>query len=457
MNKKVIVIAAVVLLVCVCLALAGVIGLAALGGSDNPTQAPAATTAATTAPAATGAKLLDATFARKLADNQAPIDPTTEFKPTDTITLSLKFEGRPKTGIVKTKFMLADQLIAEAQVDFADANSGVIFSVGQVTYAGFFLTPSKPFPASDKYRADVFLNDKQIGSYNFKVAGATSAPGSKITTVALTSGHDDKFNPINPGTTFQPNQKVYLLARGDFVKGTNVKVHLYADGALMKDGYEGDFTKDEKDSAIAINFLPQGGWKPGKYDASLKLNDQEVWRGAFTISGSAAQAPGAFTFGQFKLYTHPQGYFTVSQPAAWNVADRTKSSEGVIIVFDESGNRGTVIIHLTDAKAATSADDLVQAVSGYAKLYYGKTDSFNLLRAAAQSNTSAAAGYSFKIAINGALTEMAGVTSVERQDNRVAFLTLIVPISATKDKAIADGIGTISGSFKMNSKLALPK
>lgn len=176
MNKKILVVVGAIVVVCLCVTLVGAVaGLVVLNSSSGaPTfssssSSSRASSSASSSAASTGAKLLDATFTHKFTDNYAPTDATTEFKPTDTVNLSLRFEGRPKAGVIKTQFFLSDQLIAEAQTDFAEANSDVLFSVGQVTYAGFYLKPNKPFPASDKYHADVFLNDKLLASYKFKV------------------------------------------------------------------------------------------------------------------------------------------------------------------------------------------------------------------------------------------------------------------------------------------------
>lgn len=324
----------------------------------KPTTVPtiAETTVAPTVAKSEDAKLLNATFARKLAENQAPVEPTDEFAPTDTVNLSLEFDGRPKTGIVKTRFLLQDQLIAEAQVDFAEANSGVLFSVGEVTYAGFFLTPENPWPPSDKYHADVSLNDKSLGTYKFRMVGTTdstptSAPAATTTT------------PANE----------------------------------------------------------------------------------------------AFSFGQFKLYTHPKGYFSVMLPSTWQMQDRSSTDEGILVGVQEPGQRGLVTVQLVDADRPTDGEALTQAVSSYAERYYGSQDGYKLLKAAAQDETSAAAGYTFIVDINGTPTDMAAVTSVVRQDDRVGFLTVIVPLSETKSKEVTEAIGTIGGSFEMNSKLPLHK
>ncbi|NJP06119.1 MAG: hypothetical protein HC837_11115 [Chloroflexaceae bacterium] len=118
---------------------------------------------------ATTDMLLQATFAKSLSENQEPINPTDTFLPTESINLSLEFEGRPKRGNVKAVYYLDDALITDVSVDIATANNDVIASVGQNTFVGFTLSPSQPFPVSDGYRVETFLNDEPLGTYMFQV------------------------------------------------------------------------------------------------------------------------------------------------------------------------------------------------------------------------------------------------------------------------------------------------
>src|SRR5205085_1738284 len=124
------------------------------------------------------------------------------FAPSETVCLSLKFKGRPSKGSVGVKFYLADHLITEARVDLSTVNSGVVFSIGQSTFAGFTLKPTKPFPVSDKYRADATFDGQPIGSYKFKVVPPADAIASKIIEAKLASSVDKARNPVGPTTTF---------------------------------------------------------------------------------------------------------------------------------------------------------------------------------------------------------------------------------------------------------------
>jgi len=109
------------------------------------------------------------TFAEKLDENYQAVNPKTQFTPTDIVYVSVDIAGRPKTGILNGKFFYGDQLITEATVDFSSVNSGVLFSIGEDTYAGFSLSPTQPWPVSKDYRLELYLDSSKVGSYPYEV------------------------------------------------------------------------------------------------------------------------------------------------------------------------------------------------------------------------------------------------------------------------------------------------
>ena len=108
-------------------------------------------------------------FAEKLNENYQAVNPKTQFKPTDVIYASVDIAGRPKTGVLNAKFYFGDQFIAEGTLDLSSANSGVLFSIGQETFAGFWITPTQPWPVSKDYRMELYLDKVKVGSYPYEV------------------------------------------------------------------------------------------------------------------------------------------------------------------------------------------------------------------------------------------------------------------------------------------------
>jgi hypothetical protein len=109
------------------------------------------------------------TFAQGLDNNYQAVNPKTQFKPNDVVYASVDIIGRPKTGLLLAKFYYGDQLITDAVVDFASVNSGVLFSIGEDTFAGFTLTGTQPWPASKDYRMELYLDNIKVGSYPYEV------------------------------------------------------------------------------------------------------------------------------------------------------------------------------------------------------------------------------------------------------------------------------------------------
>ena len=109
------------------------------------------------------------TLAQSLNENFQAVNPRTQFYPTDTIFVSVDVAGRPTTGALNGKFYLDTQLISEATLDFSTVNQGLIFSVGEDTYAGFNLSPSQPWPVGTGYRFELYINGSKYGDYTFEV------------------------------------------------------------------------------------------------------------------------------------------------------------------------------------------------------------------------------------------------------------------------------------------------
>lgn len=297
-------IAAVFLTLALCLA-----ALAACGGSPATAPVAAEPTAAPTAVAPTaavvpsegvpaqptatepipepqaGIEVQDITFAHGLSEQMEPVEPGDQFGSADTVYLSVKIKGRPKSGMVKAAFSLGEIPIAEASVDLAEANSGVLFSVGESTFAGYTLTHADPFPLSDNYRADLFYDDMPIGTVSFSVVPPPDAIPSQVTEVVLAHGTDETYAPVEPGTVFSQDQQVHLVGRGDLGLETWLEADWYVGGELDDAGTRSiTLEENAEDVPFAFSYLPEGGWPEGEHFVVLTMNDREVGRYSFTIT-----------------------------------------------------------------------------------------------------------------------------------------------------------------------------
>ncbi|NJL33970.1 MAG: hypothetical protein HC893_09040 [Chloroflexaceae bacterium] len=234
--------------------------------------------------------LLNATFARELDENQAPIDPTETFPPEGPIYLSLEFEGRPESGLVKAEYYYQDQYITEATVDFADVNSGVIFSVGENTFVGFTLEPDQPFPAGDEYTVETFVNDEPLGTYTFSIESSGAEPPAETTddtaggTAVLLNATfarelDADQAPIDPTDTFPPEGPIYLSLEfeGRLQSGIVTAVYYYQDELITETSIDlADTTLPDAATSTFVGFslAPNQPFPVGdEYTVEVYLDD----------------------------------------------------------------------------------------------------------------------------------------------------------------------------------------
>lgn len=230
-------------------------------------------------------------FAKKLGSQMEAVDPGNEFQADETIYLSAVIKGRPKGGEITCKFYYRDQFITEATFDLADVNSGVIFSIGETTNVGFNLTHEDPFPLSKNFRAELFYDDEKLGDYPFHIVPPPSATPSKLLKVDLAKNVDDNYEPIDVTDTFAAGDTVRLVIKGDVGLQTWLQVDWFVDGELSEKGTRSlTFEENAKATGFYFEFRPEGGWPAGKHEAVLTMNDEEVKRKAFTITGSTESA-----------------------------------------------------------------------------------------------------------------------------------------------------------------------
>lgn len=272
--------------------------------------------------AAAGIEIVEATYAHGLGEQMEPIDPGSEFGPSETVNLSLRIKGRPKEGVITARFFWYDALITEASVDLADANSGLLFSFGEDTYVGFSLTPDPPFPLSDKYSTQVFFNDQPVGVYSFSVVPPPDAIASTVTSVTLAQGATENYDPIAPTTVFSSNMEVFLVGEGDLGISTWLQADLYINGEIFEEGTRSLTLQENIPGAgFVFSFLPDGGWPVGEHFVVLTMNDKEMGRYAFTTTGEAA----------------PVGAGPFDEQAFWNEFPVPDDAEGIPVTDDYDG------------------------------------------------------------------------------------------------------------------------
>ncbi|HMO56349.1 MAG TPA: hypothetical protein PKC19_03260 [Roseiflexaceae bacterium] len=449
--------------------------LIACGGetpaNPTPTRAPTVTplpqaqatprpraTATPPAAAPSAATLIDATFAKSLSENQEPVDPTEDFFPTETIYLSLEFEGRPQSGEVTAQFYWRDQQLAEASVDLADANSGVIFSIGQSTFAGFNLTHENPLPVSAQYRVEAFLDGEPLGTYPFMIIADPDAIPSFVSDAVLALGADDQYNPIDPTTEFANDEKVFLVGYGDFSQGSWLEAEWYING-LRDDASTrmlGPVAEDGEALGFSFSLLPENGWADGNHSVVLYLNDEEIGRYEFSVGGNLLAGTGSeeLVIDELTPYAYDTGLFSIDVPADWELTDRSDTGRAAVTWFPTSGFGAIFVTIYADATTLT-IEDLTTNGEEFVTSVFGDDPNFEILETSEQTDGSVLIAWASEPEIGGEPLQIVGLSYIEQRGDKVSLLTGVMPRDSY-DELWETAFNRIVNSYRIDPNADLP-
>ncbi len=467
--------------------------LVACGGGTTataPTSPPAPTAApkATEAPKATATPqpsptpeiavaIESVTFAKGLTDEKAAVDPTKEFKADETVYLVVTLKGRPKKGIVSAKFLLGKDTVADAKVDLSDANSGVLFSLGQSTNVGYTLTHAKPFPLSKNYHAEVYLDDAKLGDYPFSVVPPSDAIPSKVSSAVLAKGADDNYVPQDETTTFAPAETVYLVGKGDFGEQTWLQADWLVDGKVVDEGTRSLTLKENsKDTGFAFSFLPKGGWPTGKHQVRLTMNDEVVDTYAFTIDKDAAStvptkptaaasdttaepasdatsAPAdsadvpTLALAEPETYTFPTKLFTIDVPKDWDRTDLSDENGAYVFWIHPSG-LASASIFINEHKATMTEQELGDELKKFITTI--RTDeNAKLTEPKTQADGSVLIGWSYADDYLGKAVPIQALGYVEQRGDKLSIIAIDMPADQY-ERMWAEGVQKLANSYKID-------
>jgi hypothetical protein len=379
----------------------------------EPTVAPTKPSPTDTPPPA-GIEIRQVVLAHDVDDDHKPVDPDTEFTPDEKIWLSITLKGRPKEGVVSVQFYLHDEMVVETEADLADVNSSIIFSIGEDTYLNFWLTGDDTLPISQAYRADVYYDGDLVDSYTFSVVPPADATPAVVHEVTLARGVDDDYNPIEPATTFAPDEEVFLVGRADIGMYTWLRVRWYVDGELDEGGTR-KFTATENKTDVGFFFshLPEGGWPEGEHEAVLIMNDEEIGRYAFTVR-EMALVP----------FEDPAGVFAISYPPDFDDIEQNLEG-GYAYTFDAPGSSSIIYVYFGDVGQSLTDEQWNNFAEGYslAGMSGFGEDTIELDR-----KLGGPGSHVLYLEVESEESDLHGLAWVEEGDGILAVVVLIVPI-----------------------------
>ena len=232
-----------------------------------------------------GVEIAEVVFAKSLSENMEPVDTTATYDPSEQVNVSVRINGRPKEGVLSAKFMYLDSLIAETSNDLALVNSEVIFSVGENTFAGFYLTHEEPLYISPNYRVDIFINDKPAGEYTYSVIPPTDAIKTVVSRTELAKGVTDLIDPVEPTTVFAPVDSVYFIGNGDFGRLSWLQTDWIVEGDQLVEDCSQLIMVDKNLPQDRFYFICtiEGGWPTGTHKVILTVDDVVITEVTFTV------------------------------------------------------------------------------------------------------------------------------------------------------------------------------
>ena len=435
------------LLLCVAAAFA----LTACGGAQNPSAAAAtpvvaAATTSSTAPVATTTQatakpnsdstinLTRAVLTTGIDDQDQPVDETSTFKQSVEIYLSLTFEGRPKEGLIRAELMYQGEKAVETTLDLSEVNGGVVISLGEETYANFTFSQDKPFPISDEYRIDAYVNDDKIGSYPFSIVAADgSAQGDTNLATATepagaSNGQTYGINkPAEVGDLIVTVTGVEMLKGDEFstpeagnmfiavdvdIKNTGNEKQIVSSLLQMsaRDGAGHNYGLDLLASTLAGDG-PDGDIEPGASlggkvgfqvpeDVSgLQFIFDDLLEGTATFdlqapTTNSTEQTTTTAYGPLKQYIHPSGIFSIDLPSNW---ENTNNEQPGIVQFGAypSDSAAGIVMIVSQSKEQLGEKQQVARLQEVLQAAYGDQPDFTLGDVEKQPDSSQLVGINY--------------------------------------------------------------
>jgi hypothetical protein len=428
----------------------------------KPTEAPKPTaTAEPTEAPVTEIKITNAVFTKKLSENMEPEEPVGDdgFNPQDTIGLSIEIDGRPKTGEVSATFYWGEQELDSATVDLSEANSGVLFSIGQSTFVGFTLKPADVWLISEDYRVEVSVDGKVVETYNYKVAADPGSPETNISDLTLAKGADQDYKPIDPATEFASDEAVYLTGVATLPSGSWLRADWYVNGEKAKiannQNFVGPVLNDVEDVGFSFFYLPDGGWADGVHEVRLYVNDEVIDTLTFSVGEVSVPpvATGALEIGDLTDYEHPSGVFSIRIPKGWD-ASETDDDSSVGVLVGEPNQQAAIFVSITENERSLSDEKLIQIALDFLEDRFGSIDGYTTYDPEKQDDDSILVPFEITPEVDGQTLELIGLTYVEQRGNKISLLTIAYP-KAQEQELWDSHFNEIANSYAIDTSVAL--
>jgi hypothetical protein len=144
----------------------------------------------------------------------------------------------------------------------------VLFIIPRVTPNPSSTPTATPIPTSSQSQSSG--QNSSSGTSN-----NSSTSGVELGRIVTSTSVDRDNCPVNPATTFEPVEQVYVVAQDSNIPaGTSVFVRLYLNNQAIEDAPEITADQDSTNSCVSFVFEPETGarFEAGQYEAEFIVN-----------------------------------------------------------------------------------------------------------------------------------------------------------------------------------------
>lgn len=249
------------------------------------------------------------TLTRAMDADYKPTDPTSSFKKTEPVMLSVNVVNMEKGAKVGANFYYRTVLLDNLEVTLDDGGSG---------FVGFTLKPDDlGWFGGDGYRIEVLLNGTKQTEVTYTVDA--SAPNPRVTALTLARGLDRNQRPQDETVEFTPEETLYAsVTVADLLKGQKVTAKWFKGSEELEST---DLTLDDGlfifEQVLGFTLKPTGAFEPGDYRLDVLIDNKLSRSQRFSVS-------------------EPQAVFVSSQMSSGvNSADGSPIDETTVFAPDQ--------------------------------------------------------------------------------------------------------------------------
>jgi hypothetical protein len=170
-------------------------------------------------------------------------------------------------------------------VDFAVENSDLLFSVGEQTFTGFFLTHDDALYISPLYNVELLIDGVSAGKYAYTVIPPADAIPTVVRDTVFATGISATLDPVDPKEVFSPSDAVHIIGQGDFGRLSYLQADWYLNGDEKITACTAGVPVNENlpDDRFYFSCELDAGWPVGTHSVALTIDDVVVLEGSFSV------------------------------------------------------------------------------------------------------------------------------------------------------------------------------